>query len=62
MTRDEIKKWVEAEILPRHKSDKVKPLAKKISELIKIAMEKGEVPGWLVSNMLTSLSEKHGYR
>lgn len=62
MTSKEIKKWVEVEILPRHKSDKVKPLAKKINEIIRIAMTEGEVPGWVVSNMLTSLSERHGYR
>jgi hypothetical protein len=62
MTKDEIRKWAQEELLPLHSSRRGKPLKDKINELIKAAMMDGKVPGWVVSNMLTDLAQKHGYR
>jgi hypothetical protein len=62
MTSEEIRKWVTENVLHLHDKDKIIMLRDKINELITIAMEDGKVPGWIISNMMTNLSEKHGYR
>lgn len=62
MTGKEINKWAENLKETKPPSKRGVMLHQALDIMITAAMQRGEIPGWVVSNVLTSLSKKHGYR